>query len=289
MGDPESLYNYIENEKVTLSLGVPTVWLGLLAYLREHGKSLGSLERVIIGGAACPASVIKELVHKHGVRVQHSWGMTEMSPIGTSNKLKAHMAGWDQDRRDAQSLKQGRGVFGVEMKITNDDGEELPWDGVAFGGLKVRGPFICSSYFKQDGSDTLDDEGWFDTGDVATIDAHGYLQITDRSKDVIKSGGEWISSIELENLAMSHPDVAEAAVIGIAHPKWTERPLLLVVAEPGKTPAKEELLAWYEGRVASWWIPDAVEFLQELPHTATGKISKLELRKKFSEFRFDEQ
>jgi fatty-acyl-CoA synthase len=288
MGDPESLHRLIETEQVTLSLGVPTVWLGLLAYLRETGKSLAALDRVIIGGAACPASVIKEMVHTHGVKVQHSWGMTEMSPVGTSNKLKAHMDSWDDELKDAQSLKQGRGVFGVEMKITDDNGDELPWDGTAFGSLKVRGPFICSSYFKVDHSDTHDTDGWFDTGDVATIDPDGYLQITDRTKDVIKSGGEWISSLELENHAMSHPDVAEAAVIGVAHEKWTERPLLLVVREPGKDPAKQELLDWYEGRVASWWIPDAVEYLDEIPHTATGKISKLELRRQFRDYQLEQ-
>jgi fatty-acyl-CoA synthase len=288
MGDPETLHRLIETEQVTLSLGVPTVWLGLLAYLRQTGKSLAALDRVIIGGAACPASVIKEMVHTHGVKVQHSWGMTEMSPVGTSNKLKAHMGSWDDEKKDIQSLKQGRGVFGVEMKITDDNNKELPWDGTAFGSLKVRGPFICSSYFKVDHSDTHDADGWFDTGDVATIDPDGYLQITDRTKDVIKSGGEWISSLELENHAMSHPDVAEAAVIGVAHEKWTERPLLLVVREPGKDPAKKDLLNWYEGRVASWWIPDAVEYVDEIPHTATGKISKLELRRQFRDYQLEQ-
>ncbi len=285
MADGEALQSLMEGEEVTVALGVPTVWLALLAYLRDSGKTVPSLNRTVIGGAACPLSIMDEFEKKHGVKTLHAWGMTEMSPVGTVNAPKRGMDDMSQDESDAVRVKQGRGIFGVDMKIVGDDGKELPWDGQAFGDLRVRGWWVCDGYFGQDGpSDSHDADGWFSTGDVATIDANGFMKITDRTKDVIKSGGEWISSIELENLAVAHSGVTEAAVIGVHHKKWSERPLLVVVPSDGATPDKDDLLASFEGKVADWWIPDAVEFVDELPHTATGKISKLELREQFAEY-----
>ena len=285
MADGETLQRLIEQEEVTIALGVPTVWLALLAYLRESGKTVPSLARTVIGGAACPPSVIQEFEEKHGVHTHHAWGMTEMSPLGTFNSPLRAVEDLSPAERDAVRLKQGRGLFGVDMKIVGDDGEELPWDGEAFGDLKVKGWWVCDGYFGEDGSsDAHDENGWFATGDVATIDPLGYMKITDRTKDLIKSGGEWISSIELENLAVAHPDVAEAAVIGISHEKWTERPLLIVVPEDGSSPDKQELIAWFKGKVADWWIPDDVALVDELPHTATGKISKVTLREQFADY-----
>lgn len=282
--DGPTLYRLFEEERVTLSGGVPTIWLAVIAYLQKNSLTLSTLERVLIGGAACPRSLIATLEDDYGVEVLHAWGMTETSPVGTVNKMKAaHTKLTPQDRHDLQT-KQGRGVFGVEMKIVNDKGVELPRDGKAFGNLLVREPWICRAYHKREEEDTLNC-GWLPTGDVATIDADGYMQITDRSKDMIKSGGEWISSIELENLAVSHPAVREAAVIGVPHPKWSERPLLVVVRKPDATVTREELLGYYVGKVAKWWLPDDVVFVDELPHTATGKILKTRLRDNYRNHR----
>jgi fatty-acyl-CoA synthase len=281
--DPASLYRLFEEERVTMSGGVPTIWLGLIAYMQQNSLQLSSLKRVVVGGAACPRSVIATLEDDFGVEVVHAWGMTEMSPIGTLNRMKATHAELSSDQRHDLQMKQGRGVFGVEMKIVDGDGSDVPRDGKAFGDLMVRGPWICRSYHKQTDEEVLRD-GWFSTGDVATIDADGYMQITDRSKDVIKSGGEWISSIELENLAVGHPAVQEAAVIGVPHPKWTERPLLLVVMKPGATVSREDLLGFYDGKVARWWVPDDVVFVDELPHTATGKVLKTSLRDTYRDY-----
>ena len=284
MGDGETLQRLIESEQVTVSQGVPTVWLALLAYLEESGKQIPSLKRVITGGAACPAVIAQEMQEKHDVYVHVAWGMTEMSPLGTFNQFKPGMEDLEGEELLEAQLKAGRGVYGVEMKITDDNNNELPWDGVAFGSLKVRGPWVLSDYFKAEPGTTLEEDGWFETGDVATIDERGFMAITDRTKDVIKSGGEWISSIDLENTAINHPKVAEAAVIGVNHPKWTERPLLLVQAKEGEELSKDEILQWYEGKVAKWWIPDDVVFVDSLPHTATGKIQKFELRKIYKDY-----
>lgn len=280
-GDPETLCDLINSEQVTLALGVPTVWLALLQYLGKSGVQLPSLRRTVVGGAACPPAVIDEFRQQHGVETHHAWGMTETSPLGTFNTLKpAHESLPAEAQREIR-LKQGRVVFGVEMRIVGDDGNPLPRDGRTFGALQVRGPYIASGYFRLEHSEAHREEGWFDTGDVATIDADGYLQITDRSKDVIKSGGEWISSIELENLAVGHPAVAEAAVIGVPHPKWSERPLLIVTLKPGAAVTRDELLAFLAARVVSWWVPDDVVFASELPHTATGKLNKMALREHY--------
>ena len=289
MGDGETLVDLIESEGVSIALGVPTVWLALLQYADKAGKRLDGLERTLIGGAAVPRSMIQAFRDKHGVEVRQGWGMTEMSPLGTVNTLKAGLEGLSADEKLDLATKAGRGLFGVELRIVDDEGREVAWDGEAYGALQVRGPWVCRDYFKLEGaagSHTAD--GWFDTGDVATIDEWGYMAITDRTKDVIKSGGEWISSIELENTAMGHPAVAEAAVIGIAHPKWTERPLLVVVRAEGEEVAREQLLAFFDGKVASWWIPNDVVFVDELPHTATGKVKKIELRRQFADYRFPE-
>jgi 3-(methylthio)propionyl---CoA ligase len=286
MGDGEALYELMDSEDVTMALGVPTVWLALLQYTEKAGKRLDKLERSLVGGAAVPRAMIEAFRDKHGVELRQGWGMTETSPIGTVNTIKAGLEGLSADEQLDLATKAGRGIFGVELRIVNDDGEELPWDGEAFGALQVRGPWICSDYFKLEGSGgTHTEDGWFETGDVATIDPQGYVAITDRTKDVIKSGGEWISSIELENAAMGHPAVAEAAVIGVAHPKWTERPLLVVVKAEGQDVSKEEMLAYFDGKVATWWVPNDVVFVDELPHTATGKVKKIELRKQFAEYR----
>ncbi len=285
MGDGEALFHLLENETVTLALGVPTIWMALLQYAKSVGKKLESLDRTIIGGAAVPETMIREFFEEHDVVVRQGWGMTEMSPLGTANSPKAGMEKLSQEEKFKIQVKQGRAIFGVEMKIVDDDGNELPWDGKAFGALRVRGPWICSDYYKLAGSGGAHYDGWFDTGDVATIDEQGYMTITDRTKDVIKSGGEWISSIEIENTAVGHPSVAEAAVIGIAHPKWTERPLLIVVRVEDQQVTTEELLAWLQGKLAKWWMPEDVVFVDEIPHTATGKIKKTELRKQFVGYR----
>jgi fatty-acyl-CoA synthase len=237
----------------------------------------------VIGGSACPRAMTKTFQDKYGVKVNHAWGMTEMSPLGTLGSLKPEYIGLTGEARLDVQQKQGHPPFGVEMKITDDENNELPWDGQKFGRLKVRGAAVTRRYFKED-HDVLDDQGFFDTGDVATIDKYGYMGITDRAKDVIKSGGEWISSIDLENLAVGHPKVAEAAVIGVRHPKWDERPLLVIVLKKGETATKEELLGFMQGKIAKWWMPDDVAFVEEIPHTATGKILKTELRNRFKDY-----
>ncbi|MEH6588678.1 MAG: long-chain-fatty-acid--CoA ligase [Halioglobus sp.] len=284
MGDGETLQALIESEGVTMSAGVPTVWLALLGYLRETGKTVDSLQRVVVGGAACPLSIMEEFQDKHDVYTHHAWGMTETGPLGVFNTLKPGMAELPKDELNAIKLKQGRPVFGVDVRIVNEDGEVQPWDGEAVGEVRVRGNWICSGYFGADTPDSHDADGYFGTGDVASMDADGYMKITDRIKDVIKSGGEWISSIDLENAAVGHPGVAEAAVIGVPHPKWTERPLLIVVRESGSEVSKEDVLAFLEGKVAKWWIPEDAVFTDELPHTATGKISKKDLRVRYQDY-----
>ena len=286
MGDGATLAALINEEGVTMSAGVPTVWLGLIAYLKSSGMRVDTLDRVIVGGAACPLSIMEDF-DKYGVETRVGWGMTEMSPLGSVNSSPADRERYSAAEFAKVRLKAGRPIFGVEMKIVSDTGAEQPWDGVAFGSLKVRGPWICSSYFKLDSSDAHAEEGWFETGDVATIDAQGYMAITDRTKDVIKSGGEWISSIEVENVATDHPKVAEAAVIGHFHPKWSERPLLIVVRNAdGQDLTAAEMLAWFDGKIAKWWTPEAVEFVDELPHTATGKLQKVTLRQMFKDYSF---
>jgi acyl-CoA synthetase (AMP-forming)/AMP-acid ligase II len=282
--DGKSLHELFETEGVTMSAGVPTVWLGLLNYMKQANLKFSSLKAVVIGGSACPPAMIRSFQEDYGVEVLHAWGMTEMSPLGTVCTLKAKHKNMDKEARYAVQSKQGRAIFGVDMKIVGMDGKELAMDGKAFGDLHVRGPWVISSYFKGEGGDPLRN-GWFPTGDVATIDPDGYMQITDRSKDVIKSGGEWISSIDLENIAVAHPAVAEAAVIGIKHPKWDERPIVVVVKKAGQEVSKEDLLKFYEGKIAKWWMPDDVVFVKELPHTATGKLSKLTIREQFKEYK----
>ena len=284
--DGASIYELLDTCKVNFTAAVPTVWLMLLQYLEETGKELPYLDRVVIGGSACPRAMTQTFQDKYGVEVIHAWGMTEMSPLGTVCTVKPEYADLTGDRKLDLQEKQGHPPFTVEMKITDDDDKELPWDAKTFGRLSVRGPAVSKAYFKGDGGNILDEDGFFDTGDVATVDPYGYMQITDRSKDVIKSGGEWISSIELENLAVGHPDVAEAAVIGIAHPKWDERPLLVIVRRDGRDPSKQDILAHMEGRIAKWWMPDDVAFVDEIPHTATGKIQKVTLREQFKEYSF---
>ncbi len=287
MGDGAALYELLDSEDVTMALGVPTVWLALLQYCNAENKRLDKLRYSLVGGAAVPRSMIEEFRDKHDVELRQGWGMTEMSPLGTCNSLKAGLESLNSEERLDLAAKAGRGIFGCELRIVDDEGEELPWDGEAYGALQVRGPWICSDYFKLDGAaGTHTADGWFDTGDVAIIDPQGYMAITDRTKDVIKSGGEWISSIALENAAMGHPAVAEAAVIGASHPKWTERPLLVVVKAQGRDIDRDEMLAFFKGKVADWWIPNDVVFVDELPHTATGKVKKIELRKQFADYVF---
>jgi len=285
--DGASVYELLDTEKVSVTAAVPTVWLMLLHYLEESGRMLPHLKRVLIGGSACPRAIIETFEKKYDVEVVHAWGMTEMSPLGTLGSLTAAVAALPEEERIAHKLKQGHPLFGVEMKIVDDANREQPRDGKAFGRLKVRGPAVASGYFRGDGDEAFDAEGWFDTGDVATLDPDGYMTITDRAKDVIKSGGEWISSIEIENIAVGHPAVAEAAVIGIPHPKWDERPLLIAVLKPGKMASREDLLHYLEGRIAKWWMPDDVIFVGEIPHTATGKIQKTTLRERYGQHRPD--
>ena len=279
--DGASLHELFEAERVTVSAGVPTVWLGLMQHLQAKGLGLSTVKRLVIGGSAAPPAMIRGFDEHYGVTVLHAWGMTEMSPLGTVNTPKAKHLALSAEARDAVRLKQGRPIYGVDMKIVGDDGRELPRDGKAFGDLLVRGPWIVSGYFKGEGGNVLREGGWFPTGDVATLDEDGFMQITDRSKDVIKSGGEWISSIEIENLAMAHPAVAEAAVIGVAHPKWDERPLLIVVRKPEREVGRQELLDFMRDKIAKWWLPDDVVFVASLPHTATGKLLKTKLREDF--------
>jgi acyl-CoA synthetase (AMP-forming)/AMP-acid ligase II len=280
--DGESLHRIFEQEGVTFANGVPTVWLGYVQYLQASGSKPTTLKRVLMGGTACPRSLMSTLEDSYGVEVLHVWGMTETSPIATVSKLQTRHSSLPPEQRRERKLKQGRAVFGVEIGIRDGDDKELPHDGKAFGDLIIRGPWIARAYYKMPESERED--GWFFTGDVATIDQQGYMQITDRSKDVIKSGGEWISSIELENLAMSHPDIVEAAVIGVAHPKWDERPLVIAVKRPGSELTVAELLEFYQGKIAKWWMPDAVLFVDELPHGATGKILKTRLRENYKDY-----
>jgi len=281
--DGPSVYELLNDFKVTCTGAVPTVWLALLQHLEKTGDKLPYLKRVIIGGSACPRAMIKAFEENYGVQVFHAWGMTEMSPLGSVGSLKPEYAKLPLEGRLDVKQKQGHSPFGVEMRITDDAGRVLPWDGKTFGRLKVRGPAVAKAYFKEDGR-ILDNEGFFDTGDVATIDRYGYMQITDRSKDVIKSGGEWISSIDLENLAVGHPKVAEAAVIGARHPKWDERPLLVIVLKEGQSATRAEILTFLEGKVAKWWMPNEVVFVSAIPHTATGKIQKTALRDQFKDY-----
>jgi acyl-CoA synthetase (AMP-forming)/AMP-acid ligase II len=282
--DGKSLYELFESEGVTFSAGVPTVWLGLVNYVLQNGLEFSTFRRTVIGGSACPPAMMDTLIDKLDVQVIHAWGMTEMSPLGTAGGLQARHMALPKEAQRKIMQKQGHAIYGVDMKIVNDDGVELPWDGTTYGHLLVKGPWIISSYFKNEGGDVLQD-GWFPTGDVATIDADGYMQITDRSKDVIKSGGEWIGTIDLENIAMAHPAVLQAACIGIVHPKWDERPLLLAVKRPGQEVTREELLKFFEGKIAKFWMPDDVAFLDALPTGATGKIQKNKLREQFREYK----
>jgi acyl-CoA synthetase (AMP-forming)/AMP-acid ligase II len=279
--DGKSLYDLFEAEGVTLSAGVPTVWLGLLNYALQNELKFSTFKRTVIGGSACPPAMMDTLIDKFGVQVIHAWGMTEMSPLGTTGTLLTRHGSLPRAEQRQILQKQGHAIFGIDMKIVDDEGAELPWDGTTYGHLLVKGPWVISRYFRGEGGDVLQD-GWFATGDVATIDADGYMQITDRSKDVIKSGGEWIGTIDLENIAMAHPAVLQAACIGVAHPKWDERPLLVIVPRPGHAVTREELLAFYDGKVAKWWLPDDVVFAETLPTGATGKIQKNKLRETYS-------
>ena len=285
--DGASVYGLLTTERVTMTAAVPTVWMMLLQYLEQNpALKLPDLARVVIGGSSCPEAMMKAFVETYDTDVIHAWGMTEMSPLGTLGAMKGSMAGLPPEEKWREKLKQGRPAFGIDMKITDDDDTALAHDGKVFGRLKVRGPAISAAYFKGEGASSFDAEGWFDTGDVSTIDGWGFMQITDRAKDVIKSGGEWISSIDLENAAMGCAGVLEAAAIGLAHPKWDERPLLVVVRKPGADVSKEAVLAHMAGKVAKWWMPDDVAFAEDIPHTATGKISKLQLRERFKDYKF---
>ena len=282
--DGASIHGLLEEGRVTCTAAVPTVWLALLQHLDGTGATLSTLKRVVIGGSACPRAMTVAFETRYGVRVSHAWGMTEMSPLGSFCSIKPDYGDISGEALFDLKVKQGHPPFTVEFRITDDAGRNLPWDGTTFGRLKVRGPAVARAYYGRDEA-ILDAQGYFDTGDVATIDQYGTMHITDRSKDVIKSGGEWISSIEIENLAVGHPDVAEAAVIGIAHPKWDERPLLVVVPKEGRRPTKDELLAFLQGRIARWWMPDDVVLVDQIPHTATGKIQKTALRDLFKDYR----
>jgi fatty-acyl-CoA synthase len=279
--DGASVLELLETEKVTFSAAVPTVWQMLLAHMRATNAKLSTLKRVVIGGSAVPEAMIRAFHEDYGVEVVHAWGMTETSPLGTMAMLTPEVAARPFEDQVPTRLKQGRPPLGAELKLADDAGARVPYDGTSFGRLKIKGPYIAGRYFKGEGGEILDDEGFFDTGDVATIDADGYMQITDRAKDVIKSGGEWISSIEIENIACGHPKSFMAAVIGIAHPKWDERPLLLVKLKEGETATAEEYLKYLDGKIARWWMPDAVEFVDDIPLGATGKIDKKLLRSRF--------
>jgi 3-(methylthio)propionyl---CoA ligase len=281
--DGPSVCELFETEQVTFSAGVPTVWLGVLQYLQSTGKKPSSLKKMVCGGSAVPPALTKAYWEQYGIKIHQAWGMTEMSPLGTFNSLKKKHESLNKDEQFAIEVKQGRVIYGVDLKIVDADGKELPRDGKASGDLLVRGPWIVDGYYQLDSSPLVD--GWFPTGDVGTLDPDGYLQITDRSKDVIKSGGEWISSIDLENLAMAHPAVAMAAVIGVAHPKWDERPLLVVVKKPGQDVSAAEMLKFYDGKIAKWWTPDDVQFIDALPLGATGKVQKNKLREHFKDYR----
>ncbi len=286
--DGKSVYELIESEKVSMAAGVPTVWQMLLGHMQAGGLRFSTMKRTVIGGSACPPAMINAFNDTYGVEVLHAWGMTEMSPLGTVCTLKNAQLALPAEEQLKVRLKQGRAVYGVDMKIVDESGNELPWDGKAYGDLLVRGPWIIASYFTGEGGDPLrydaNGKGWFPTGDVATIDADGFMQITDRSKDVIKSGGEWISSIDVENIAMAHPAVAMAACIGMKHPKWDERPIVVVMKKPGTEVSREELLAFYEGKIAKWQIPDDVVFVDAIPLGATGKMQKMTLRQQLKDY-----
>ncbi|HEX5008500.1 MAG TPA: AMP-binding protein, partial [Hyphomonadaceae bacterium] len=279
--DGESIYQLLDQEKVSFTAAVPTVWLMLLQYLEATGKQLPHLKRVVIGGSAVPERILRAFEEVYDVEVVHAWGMTEMSPLGSLGSMTANVLEKDRETIVRYKLKQGRPPFGVEMKIVDDDGKDLPRDGKSAGHLVVRGPAVAKAYFKNAGGNILDKQGFFDTGDVAHLDSDGYMQITDRAKDVIKSGGEWISSIDIENIAVGHPCVACAAAIGLPHPKWDERPLLIIELKPGSQATREELLAFLNGKIAKWWMPDDVVFTDKIPLGATGKINKLALRETF--------
>jgi 3-(methylthio)propionyl---CoA ligase len=282
--DGKSIYELIEGEKVSYAAGVPTVWQMMLGHMKPAGLKFSTLKRTVIGGSACPPAMIHAFQEDYGVEVLHAWGMTEMSPLGTLNTLKNKQLSLPADEQMKIRLKQGRAIYGVDMKIVDADGAQLPWDGKTYGDLLVKGPWIVKEYFKGEGGDPLVD-GWFPTGDVATIDANGFMQITDRSKDVIKSGGEWISSIDVENIAMSHPAVQMAACVGMAHPKWDERPIIAVVKKPGAEVSVAELLKFYEGKTAKWQIPDDVVFVDAIPLGATGKMQKMKLREQLKDYK----
>ncbi|MGK2926551.1 MAG: long-chain-fatty-acid--CoA ligase [Lysobacterales bacterium] len=283
--DGASIYELLDSERVTSTAAVPTVWLGLLQYLEKTGKQLPWLQKVVVGGAACPPMMIRKFELDYDVEVIHGWGMTEMSPVGTTGKMKYATSQCDREAQLKLKEKQGRTPYLVEMKVVDDDGRELPRDGKSSGHLLVKGPCVAKGYYKLD-QEVLGADGWFDTGDIANIDPLGFMQITDRDKDVIKSGGEWISSIEVENVAVGCPGVAEAAVIGLPHPKWTERPLLIIRRDAGSPVSADEVLAYLDGKIAKWWMPSGVEFVDAIPHTATGKIQKMDLRKQFKDYVF---
>ncbi len=281
--DGPSMHALLQEERVSFTAGVPTVWMGLLQHLRATGGKLDYLKKLVVGGSACPPSLAESFEREYGVEVIHAWGMTETSPLGTAFSPIIGFETLDATEQKRLKLKQGRSVPGLEMRIVDDQREPLPWDGETFGNLEVRGPWVIRRYFSAD-ADAADEHGWFGTGDVATIDPDGYLEITDRTKDVVKSGGEWISSIQLENIAVAHPDVLEAAVVAARHPRWDERPLLLIVPKPGRTIDPANVLSIYPGKVAKWWIPDEVVIVDDLPHTATGKLNKLKLRQEYRNF-----
>ena len=283
--DGASVFDLMDAEAITISAGVPTVWMMLIERMRAMGRKPAALRRVAVGGSACPPAMIEAFEREFGVEVFHAWGMTETSPVGTIGSLKPGSERLSEEAIYALKAKQGSAPFGVEMIITDEAGKRLPWDGETFGKLKVRGPCVASGYYGE-ASPVIDAEGFFDTNDIATIEPDGTMQITDRAKDIIKSGGEWISSIEIENLAIGHPDVAEAAVIGLPHPKWSERPLLVVVPRPGAVLDPEAVKCWLTGKVAKWWVPDDVRALAEIPHTAAGKINKVGLRALFKDYRW---
>ena len=286
--DGASLHELLESEQCTLSLAVPTVWMMLTGFLRESGESLPHMKRVVIGGSAVPEAMIRSFESDYDVEVIHAWGMTETSPLGTLNFLMPHLRDLDYEEQMPIKLKQGKSVFGIDIRIVDENNTPLPHDGEAFGRLQARGHWVTSGYYGDDNDTVVDADGWFETGDVATIDEDGYMMITDRTKDVIKSGGEWISSIELENISVGHPDIKEAAVIAIPHPKWDERPLVVAVKNDGAQVDRESLLAYLAENVAKWQIPDDVVFVEELPHGATGKLNKLKLRADFTDYRFPE-
>ena len=287
--DGKSVFDLIEAEKVTFAAGVPTVWQMMLSHIQTYGLRFSSLKRTVIGGSACPPAMINAFQNEYGVEVLHAWGMTEISPLGTLCTLKNKHLDLPADQQMKIRLKQGRGIFGIDMKIVDGNGAELPWDGKAYGDLLVKGAWTVAGYYKGDNTNVLikdaDGRGWFPTGDVATIDADGYMQITDRSKDVIKSGGEWISSIDIENIAVAHPAVAMAACIGVFHPKWDERPILVVAKKPAAEVTREELLAFYEGKTAKWQVPDDVVFVDAIPLGATGKMLKTKIREQLADYK----